>query len=153
MDRKDLARETVRSFMCTDRMHHRVVENFITDLGMHRSGHILLMHLSRNEGNISQRSLAEHLRISPTAASVKIKKLENDGFIIRKPDKTDARINYVSITPKGREIIEKSEKIFRSIDMAMVNNISDEELSAFIETLKKMHDNLTATLNSKGEAK
>ena len=108
------------------------------------------MHLSKNEGNISQRSLAEHLRVSPTAASVKIKKLETDGFITRKPDKLDARVNYVSITPKGREIIKKSEKIFKSIDMALVENISDEELSAFIETLKKMQDNLNATL-SKGE--
>lgn len=150
MERTDLARQTVRSFMCTDRMHRKVVENFINGLGMHRSSHILLMHLSKNEGNISQRSLAEHLRVSPTAASVKIKKLETDGFITRKPDKLDARVNYVSITPKGREIIKKSEKIFKSIDMALVENISDEELSAFIETLKKMQDNLNATL-SKGE--
>lgn len=147
MDRQNLARETVRSFMCTDRMHKRVVENFINELGVHRSGHMLLMYLSRQKGELSQCEIAKELKISPTAASVKIKKLENDGLIIRNPDKTDARINYVSITPKGREIIEKSEKIFRNIDMAMVNNISDEELSAFIDTLKKMNDNLASKLN------
>ena len=138
----DNARCLVHKFIDTDRAHHRIVDKFTDFSGLHRSQHILLMHLSRCEVMPSQKELAEHLRISPTAVAVKIKKLETDGFIKRNQNSKDCRTNFVSITEKGREIVEKTQKIFKFIDLKMVEGLSEEEINILMRSFDKMQENL-----------
>lgn len=139
---KELGRHVVSNFISTDRLHRKTVDSAIKQLGLHRSQHILLMHLNKYGDALSQKKLAEHLGVSPTAVAVKIKKLESDGFIERKKVGSDSRINHVKITEKGMEIVKKTECIFKSIDNAMINGITPKEIDAFICCTKKMRDNL-----------
>ena len=68
-------REVCGMFMKTDRLHRKAFEGLVSRLGIHRSQHIMLMHLAKDEGT-SQKALAEHLQISDAAVAVTIKKLE-----------------------------------------------------------------------------
>lgn len=150
VDKSTLGREVVGSFIGTNRLHKRTVDNAIKELGLHRSQHILLMHLNRCGESFSQKALAEHLQISKTAIAVKIKKLESDGFIERKKQSEDGRFNKVSITEKGMDIVKRTERIFKSIDSRMIEGISTDEIDAFISVTKKMRANLEKVLE-KGE--
>ncbi len=137
-------RDAVHSFICTHRMHRRTVDNAVVSAGieLHRSQHMLLVHLQRRGDYFSQKELAAHLGISPAALAVKIKKLESDGFIIRKKAKKDSRINAVSITEKGKEILDKTHKLFAGIDKRMISGIDEAELKIFEKCLDKMRKNL-----------
>lgn len=103
------------------------------------------MLISRKNEPISQREIAKELKISPVAVTVKLKKLETDGFITR--TKLDGRTNAVKITPKGREIVNLSHKVFDSVDAVAVQGITEEMYTVFMQTLELMNNNLQKLLD------
>jgi len=134
-------REVCGMFMKTDRLHRKAFEGLVSRLGIHRSQHIMLMHLAKDEG-MSQKALAEHLQISDAAVAVTIKKLEAGGYIEKRASENDGRYNNIKITGKGREIVSASEKFFTAVDLAMTKGISDEMLECFVLCLEMMQKNL-----------
>lgn len=132
----------IHLFICTDRMHKSCVDKAISELGIHRNQHIILMHLARRGDLSSQKELAEHLRVSPAAVAVALQKLENDGYISRTPDKKDSRYKKIVITDKGKDTVEKSRQIFHEIDSAMCSSLDEEELSNMKKYLEKMRNGL-----------
>lgn len=69
------------------------------------------MHLNHHP-NCSQVEIARELEISPAAVAVSLKKLESGGYITRETTESDNRTHRVTITPKGRSVIERSEQMF-----------------------------------------
>ena len=137
-------------FMKTDRLHRKAFEGLVSRLGIHRSQHIMLMHLAKDEGT-SQKALAEHLQISDAAVAVTIKKLEAGGYIEKCANAKDSRYNDIKITGKGREIVSASELFFSNVDAAMIKGISAEMLDNFVSCLEIMQKNLYELCD--GEAK
>ncbi len=142
MENKSLIHEGIGLFIHTDRLHKKLCEKKIGELKIHRSQHMMLMRLSRFERGVSQRELADSLEITPAAATVTIKKLIAGGYVERKESEKDARFNEISITEKGKRVVERSREIFDSVDAQMVSGIGEEELLSFMATLKKMKENL-----------
>lgn len=136
----------VRSFCKTDRLHHSVIDRKISNLGLHRAQHFLLMLLSHKTGPVTQRDIAKELKIQPAAVTVKLKKLEADGFITR--TMLDGRTNAVEITEKGSEIVNLSHQIFHSIDKIAVKGITEEMYTVFMQTLEIMNTNLQQLLDN-----
>lgn len=143
IEKNNLYREFSRELRHMLRVHHAVCDSRVKALGIHPSQHMLLMHLSEKKEISSQRELAEHMHISPAALAVSLSKLESGGYIERGISESDSRVNTLAITEKGRALVLESKEIFDGIDAETFKNVSDEELTAFIETLKKMHANLT----------
>lgn len=139
---KELVHEGIGLFMHTDRLHKKLCEKRIGELKIHRSQHVMLMKLSRFRRSVSQKELADCLSITPSAATVSIKKLIAGGYVERKESEKDARFNEISITEKGEKVVLRSKEIFDLIDAQMVSGIGKEELMSFIATLKKMEENL-----------
>ena len=139
---KNLYHEAVKLFMCTDRLHKKLAEKRLEEIRLHRSQHMMLMHLHRFGKAVSQKELAESLSITPAAAAVSVKKLIDGGYIERKTSDKDARYNDVTITEKGSAVVVRSREIFDSIDRDMVSGMTEDELLVFINTLKKMKENL-----------
>lgn len=127
-------------FKC-NRLHHALVETKVSALGLHRSQHSMLLTINFN-GNISQKELAKRMEISPAAVTVTIKKLEAQGFIQRSQSEDDSRVNNISVTPKGKEIIDKSSEIFDAVDRKTFDGFSEEELDQLTAYLKRISDNL-----------
>ena len=63
-------------FLAVLKLHNALVENKISNLGLHRSQHQMLLTIKYND-HICQKDLAGHLEISPAAAAVTLKKLES----------------------------------------------------------------------------
>lgn len=132
----------IHLFICTDRMHKSCVDRAISELGIHRNQHIILMHLAKQGDLPSQKKLAEHLRVSPAAVAVALQKLENDGYISRTPDENDSRYKKIVITDKGKDTVDKSRRIFYEIDSAMCGGLNEDELSNLKTYLEKMRNGL-----------
>lgn len=128
----------IRKMMCINRMHRSVIEKKVSELGLHRSQHMVLMYLARHNEGVSQKEIAEHFDISSAAVAVTLKKLENGGYIERSSAQDDSRKNSVSFTAKGKEIAEKSRKFFAEVDGAMTKTLSDEEYEIINNCFEKM---------------
>ncbi len=136
------SREVVGKMMRVNRLHRSVVDKRFAELDIHRTQHILLMYLLQNGGSPSQKQIAAHFNVTPAAIAMSMKKLEKNGLIERKQAMLDNRVNIVSISEKGKEIMEKSRRMFDEIDEAMFDGISEDEY----EKLKSIFDRITDNL-------
>ena len=104
-----------------------------------------VMNLAKNDKFKSQKEIAEHLGITQAAITGALSKLERDGLISRTV-REDSRYNEISITEKGREIVERSRAHFMAVDEKTFSGFSDEELELFSNCIDKMQNNLKAIL-------
>ena len=61
-------------------------------------------------GPITLGALAEHEGVAPPSITKVIAVLEDDGFVARTPDANDRRVNFVSTTPKGSDLVDESRR-------------------------------------------
>nr|WP_288268453.1 MarR family transcriptional regulator [uncultured Methanobrevibacter sp.] len=61
--------------------------------------------------DLSQNDLARIFNLSKGSVAKSLKKLENEGYIIRKTDNEDFRRNIIELTDKSLEIIPKIKEI------------------------------------------
>lgn len=144
MDRKEKVHSAVGQFIRLDRLHRRAIEQQVGEMGLHRSGHRLLMYLNRNQKMPSQAELARFLEISPPAVTGILKRLEAEGYIRRECSKEDNRNNVIQITDKGRAVLKDTRSRFDAVDSAMLKDLSDEDIALFCTLTEKMYNNLKA---------
>ena len=135
--------KAVNMLISTNRMHKRLIDSSVSDkVGLHRTQHVILMHLSKKDRLPSQKELAEHLNITPAAITSALKKLESGGYISRSMG-YDNRFNEILITELGRRVVEESKAVFAKIDESMFLGFSNEELKILISYLERMQNNMT----------
>ena len=140
----------VNMMMQTDKMHRMLLESKVKDAGMHVTSHRVLMHLARCDKLFSQKELAEHLSITPAAVTGILKKLEADNYIERTLG-TDNRYNEITITEKGREIVNMTRSAFGNSDRALFEDFSEDELDAYVRCLEKMQANIKKQISGEGK--
>ena len=141
----------IHSVMCElmklTRMHHAQIENKINKLGVHRSQHMTLMFISKNDGKVTQKDIAQKYGISEAAVSVTIKKLETAGYIEKETAAKDARYNCIKLTEKGLGVVKESVDIFNTAESKTFENITSEELQLLKTLIFKMQNSLTENKN------
>ena len=136
-------KQLVHEFIAASKLHHRAIENTVRGMKIHHSGHRLLVYLSRCEIMPSQKEIAARFDISPAAVASSLKKLEKDGYITRKTDDGDTRLNRIAITEKGKAILDETRTLFEGVDERMLEGFSNEERTLLFSCLSRMKQNLT----------
>ncbi len=138
----------VKLFLCASRTHHRIFENKVSRFGVHRSQHRMLMFLSKRQDEpTSQKDIADSFEISAAAVAVAVKKLEDEGFIIRMQNENDNRTNILALTEKGQEIVAATRDIIEELDRAMFDGFCDAEIAQFSEYFSRMLENVKSFEN------
>ena len=145
--RQEKYRKCIHLFLKCNRLHHALIESKVSALGLHRSQHTMLLTIN-HIGNISQKELAQSMEISPAAVTVTLKKLEAQGYIERSSSSSDSRVNNITITEKGREIIEKTTKIFDEVDEQTFKGFTEEKLDRLCEALNQLSQDLQSVHKS-----
>lgn len=135
-------RHIIKNMSHTDRMHHSCIERRIQQMGIHRSQHMILMYLAHNAQVSSQKELAGVFNVSTAAIANTMKTLERNGYICRVSDEEDTRKNIISITEKGRDIVEMTTMEFEAVDREMFKGITEEQLENFCNVLEILRSNL-----------
>lgn len=144
MSRTDELKKSVACSLI--RVHQRQKNNIENKLscekiGIYPAQHRLLMELA-HDNEISQKELSKRLHVSPATITISIKKLVKDGYVKKNSLKNDSRYNMITITDKGRSIIEKSVRVFDAADSKMLEGFTDSELEVFHTMLIRMYNNL-----------
>lgn len=141
---KERAHHTFYKMIQVDRFHRNIFEKMHSAFGIHRSQHRLLMYISRKDICPSQKDIAEHFDISPAAVAVSLKKLEDSGYIVRESLENDNRFNRITLTEKGKKVVEKSEDFFAESDFAMFSDFTEKDYENLLICLDKMMAGLKA---------
>ena len=139
-------------FMRTMRAHHRVVERSLSQTDLHGGQHRLLMSLSRCGHMPTQKELAQRMDVSPVTVANMLKKLERGGYIVRRALDADGRCNEVEITEHGREVIERSRRMFADVGQRMFEGFDDDEIERLRAAMARVSANLRTMEEEDGAA-
>ncbi|MCB2196463.1 MAG: MarR family transcriptional regulator [Bacteroidetes bacterium] len=68
--------------------------------------------------------------------------LEKNGYVERKPSKTDRRLYKIFITDTGKKLLDEIIPIAIEVNKMSVSVLNENEVSIFISLLKKINNNL-----------
>ena len=102
---------------------------------------MFLLELYIEDGR-NQEELAEVLKIDKGTTARAIRKLEDNGFIIREKDEKDKRSNRVYLTEKGKSIKDNIFFVLDQWDKKMSEQLDKEERELMIKLLKKVCSNI-----------
>ena len=108
----------------------------------------LLHALWRQEG-LTQKALAEELRISPATLTKMLQRMEKAGFIQRQVNPEDQRVSFVFLTDAGRHIQSQVKQVWQTMEQEVFAGFSIEEQAILRQFLLRIRDNL---LKATGEA-
>ena len=96
-----------------------------------------LMELYKN-GTLCQEKLAEMLYIDKGTTARAIKKLEEEGYVLRVRDVEDKRMYKVSLTDKAKEIEADIKKIIKDWNDKLTSDLSEEEKKLTLDVMTKI---------------
>lgn len=131
-------------FLVTDvaRLFGRRFSHHGKRLGLTRAQCRTLGYLARTEG-INQAGLADVLEIRPMTLVRQIDRMEEAGWIERRPDPADRRARRLYLTEKARPILGRIWSVAnetRDEALAQLNPAEGEQL---IDLLRRVHDTLS----------
>jgi MarR family transcriptional regulator, transcriptional regulator for hemolysin len=111
-------------------------------LGLTRAQCKVLGYLARNEG-INQAGLADLLEIKPMSLVRQIDRMEEDGWIERRPDPGDRRAHRLVLTEKARPILARILDLSNEIRAEAFTGLSAADGRRLIDLLARVHGNLS----------
>lgn len=122
----------------------------MTELGLY-PGQIPVMGLvARNDG-ISQKEIAEHLRIKPPTVNVSVQRLEKAGLLCRRQDERDQRVSRIYLTEKGIACKNRAIEQMRENEKIILDGFSEAELCLFRRFLDQVSRNIDNIPGSAGK--
>ena len=106
----------------------------------------ILMFLANNPDYKSARDIVEVRRIKANLVSVNVEKLVQEGYLERRPVATDRRKIELFCTEKAQPIIEEGHRMQSRFFSRLMENISEEQLNVFFDTVDRMNENLDKIL-------
>lgn len=115
----------------------RAMENL--NVGM---GQLPILKLLSERATMTQRQLAEEIRITPATVCGTLKRMERAGLVQRTAAQGDARVSCVSLTDKGRMSIREAETAIQQPYGDMMSGFSEEECRMLCDFARRMGENL-----------
>lgn len=97
--------------------------------------------ISLAEG-ISQKELSNHLHIGKSTTAKAVKNLINIGYITKRKDDKDGRIDHLFLTTLGRQRAPMVERIFQDNIEVAVKGLTKAEIECVMEVMGRILNNL-----------
>ena len=91
--------------------------------------------LSSDDEGMRPSALADELRIAPRSATDVVDALETRGWVSRAADPTDRRATVLSLTPDGRELVERIEGVRRLASERVLDVLTEAQRRTLHEIL------------------
>jgi MarR family transcriptional regulator for hemolysin len=142
-DHVSIEDESYIGFVISDvaRLLRTVFDRRVREVGLTRAQWLVLTRLHRRPG-ASQSELAEMLEVEKATAGRMIDRLEANGWVVRKADPSDRRINRLYLTEEA----ERTHKAIRPIAEATVNDalagLSDRQRATLTDLMGRVKSEL-----------
>lgn len=123
------------------RMLRCLFDDRVRSLGLTAAQARLLLSLHRNPGN-NQAFYAERLEVEPITLTRTIDRMEESGWIERRPDPNDRRARILRLTGKSRQIVEQLDETVDHLFEDMLRGLSPSERNSLHALLERIGANL-----------
>jgi MarR family transcriptional regulator, organic hydroperoxide resistance regulator len=101
-----------------------------------------LLLLLWDEDGLPQAEITRRLGIEAASVSKGIERIESAGFIERRPDPDDARMNRIFLTDAGRALEEPVKQAWFGAEEQLLANMTPEERMLLRRLMLQMRENL-----------
>jgi DNA-binding MarR family transcriptional regulator len=133
-----------RYISCIHRNFHIYLHHQLGDYHL-GSGQVHFLMMLYTHERINQETLANHLHIDKATVARAIKKLEQEGYILRKKDESDRRSNNIFLTEKAKQLRPKIKSILRYWTQQLLEGIEEEDQDHLFILLEKITMNAMKT--------
>ncbi|MGP5431719.1 MarR family winged helix-turn-helix transcriptional regulator [Enterococcus malodoratus] len=133
--------DVLRDIGKIDRALDSIANIEFKDFQLSKGQYLYLIRISENPGIIPDK-LAEMIKVDRTTAARAIKKLEGKGFIEKKDDSENKKIRRLFVTAEGAELVPIIKLENDYSNQIALQNLSEQEITAFAETLKTVVANI-----------
>lgn len=123
------------------RLQRTVFDRRVRNLGFTRTQWIALRRVGEQPG-VSQSELAELLEVEKASAGRLIDKLEEFGWLERRPDDTDRRVNRIYMTELGRRIHGQVSPIAEAMVEEELSGLTSKERETLADLLLNVKQQL-----------
>ena len=135
-------------FLISDvaRLMRTAFDRRVRGLGLTRSQWLVINRLHRWPG-ATQSELAEMLEVEKATAGRMVDRMEKKGWVVRRPDAADRRVNRLHLTEEADLIqLQLSQIADRTVDDAL-GLLSEPERERFSESMRRVKRQLQAMLD------
>lgn len=125
------------------RAHRTLAASLLSQVGLHPGQEALLMELWDHDGR-TQADLAESLGVEPPTVTKMLQRMETSDLVDRRPDATDRRAIRVYLTPKGRRLKGRVDKLWAELGSRAFEGLSERQQSSLRSLLNAVEGNLAA---------
>ena len=136
-------------FLISDvaRLLRTAFDRRVRDLGLTRSQWLVINRLHRRPG-ATQSELAEMLEVEKATAGRMVDRMEKKGWVVRRPDAADRRVNRLHLTEEADVIqLQLAEISERTVDDAL-SLLSPRQRDQFSELMRRVKRQLQAMLGA-----
>lgn len=117
------------------------LNSVLNPLNLYEGQQNVLLQLWEEDG-LPQVELTRRLGIEPASLSKGIERMENAGFIQRRPIPDDARANGIFLTDLGRSLEQPVNQAWFEVEEQLLANMTHEERLLLRRLILQMRDNL-----------
>lgn len=111
----------------TARIATREIAAALAPLGLAPAQFAMLDQLGR-EGDMRPAQIARRLDIETSTTTNTLSRTERDGWIERRTDPNNSRMVIISLSPKGRAILEDARTVVQIVEEKAIHGTDDADL-------------------------
>lgn len=97
-----------------------------------------MLHFIQREKQCKTTKLAEKMEVKPSAITVMIDRLVNNGFVTREHDEQDRRVVLVQLTETGHKALDEVSQLRKKIIGRYLSHLEPEVLETFVQAFEKL---------------
>jgi len=102
--------------------------------------HFEIMHVLKEEGTLHPAKIGEKLFVAKAQMTHLIDKLVEMDFVKREIGSDDRRTINITLTDKGRKVLEEQDNLVINAMQENMSSLSNEELEDLSKSLRKLRD-------------
>lgn len=130
-----------RLAVLSERVSRRLAVEYERSHGLSVAEWRVLAHLSRC-GAVSVRDIHSCVNLEKPRVSRAVARLETQGLVSKAPVDLDGRLVAISLTDRGREVLDDIVPIAKSLDQTLRDSVDARELAVFCRVMERMHASL-----------
>ncbi|WP_105483816.1 MarR family winged helix-turn-helix transcriptional regulator [Abditibacterium utsteinense] len=133
------------------RLSARIGDSQLEKLGV-TTGQLPVLALLKDGSSLSQKDLADLVRVEQPTMALTLTRMERDGLITRQPNPDDKRSSLITITTTALSKMPEIFDILRQGADETLANFSDAEKEMLTELLKRYLGNLEEMLDKRSRS-
>ncbi len=112
-----------------------VLQQFDADIAMH---HLMILNELKESGTLCCSEIGDAISVAKPQMTQSIDKLIGMGMVEREPDTKDRRKINLTLTQKGRDVIERVDDLMKDIVKDKLSALSNKELERLAESFNNI---------------